>query len=710
MTQETVEIVKLAESVESVKSVESVQPECGICWEETTKDYYLCKNCKKRYCYNCLRGFLLEYAISVPCCPDCRTKISPTDIAYIFGDMFPEFLRKHGHVYLEKFKLMIPKYSSAYKDVRINTIISKATISNIGNVDNIIELINRNKHYNLNVSFTYCLALASGDVNRIFDTNYYYHYNQFVNVTTISDGLRSELNDAFSTILEEYGLLEFNKFIKNFAHLKHIFTEDFADNLKRTIVKDLIINNETNDINDVDKKIISKVSHEKIWNSIKLFNTKKYNTDLTTTFLNAKFTEIYNIEKNRKLGAAKEEEIEIVFKCSYFNKRADKECSGSVARVIRNNKVHFTCVLCESEYCTKCGELLSDDVEHKCDESNVESFTTIINETKLCPKCNTRIYKISGCEQMFCTNCHTGFSWNTGKIITGNFHNPHRIEWLRNRQTTNDEVQQNANEIECYNPREMPFKSYLAVVNGYATPMCYAACQYVSFKELIYHRINACERFASKKHFKQLYFNMGYKYAYEEKTDKELEEYFKRNEFNKLQRNAVINMLNELFDDFCILESELYRITHMNVNIVRRNSSENQKIGLCQGIQDIIERVLEEDDREFNGENIQTIICRISSNFMGLQIKTLKTCLASITSIRCKGIELYSIKPIVKLYEDRLKEYNNDIKSLIKLYGDNNKAASFRLSGLLIETKVCDRIHFSDDNFPTIQLNYTEDE
>lgn len=118
----------------------------------------------------------------------------------------------------------------------------------------------------------------------------------------------------------------------------------------------------------------------------------------------------------------------------------DPDCRGFLSS-------QWKCGLCEKWACSECHEIkgLSRDCEHVCDPNNVATAALLANDTKSCPSCGTGIYKLEGCDQMFCTLCNTGFSWKTGRIET-TVHNPHYFDWLRR---TGGDVQRNPNEIQC---------------------------------------------------------------------------------------------------------------------------------------------------------------------------------------------------------------------------------------------------------------------
>ena len=93
----------------------------------------------------------------------------------------------------------------------------------------------------------------------------------------------------------------------------------------------------------------------------------------------------------------------------------------------------WKCNICENWACSKCFESLGDtkDANHTCQENNLKSAQLIKKETHPCPKCAVPIFKISGCDQMWCTQCTIAFSWKTGKISTGTVHNPHYYQYIR---------------------------------------------------------------------------------------------------------------------------------------------------------------------------------------------------------------------------------------------------------------------------------------
>jgi hypothetical protein len=113
------------------------------------------------------------------------------------------------------------------------------------------------------------------------------------------------------------------------------------------------------------------------------------------------------------------------------------ECKGMLS-------TQYKCGLCAVFACHDCHEIigLHKTDEHTCDPNNVASALAIKKETKQCPGCHNRIYRVEGCSQMWCTGCHTAFDWNTGKkVVSDRLHNPH---WLEYQRSQNNGVAQRA--------------------------------------------------------------------------------------------------------------------------------------------------------------------------------------------------------------------------------------------------------------------------
>lgn len=97
----------------------------------------------------------------------------------------------------------------------------------------------------------------------------------------------------------------------------------------------------------------------------------------------------------------------------------------------------WQCNGCKSQICERCKEESSG--QHKCDENLVKTISALEKDCRVCPSCKMRIFKISGCSQIFCTNCNTAFNWDTGQIEKGRIHNPHYFEWLEKQGKIREE-------------------------------------------------------------------------------------------------------------------------------------------------------------------------------------------------------------------------------------------------------------------------------
>ena len=123
-----------------------------------------------------------------------------------------------------------------------------------------------------------------------------------------------------------------------------------------------------------------------------------------------------------KRGTILDKAVEPVANNKFNGNCPQPDCKGFLGS-------NYVCGLCEKKACKKCRQVKHKGTE--CDPNTIETVKTLAMDTKRCPNCGIPIYKISGCDQMFCTKCHTAFDWKTGKIETGRVHNPHYYEFVR---------------------------------------------------------------------------------------------------------------------------------------------------------------------------------------------------------------------------------------------------------------------------------------
>ena len=119
---------------------------------------------------------------------------------------------------------------------------------------------------------------------------------------------------------------------------------------------------------------------------------------------------------NFRYGGAKADKKVFVRKCPLDG------CRGFLS-------TQWKCGACELFTCKECYE--QKEADHECKPENVETAKMLAKECKPCPKCGVLTYKIAGCNQIWCVDCHTAWDWASGRVENGNIHNPHYYEWQR---------------------------------------------------------------------------------------------------------------------------------------------------------------------------------------------------------------------------------------------------------------------------------------
>ena len=178
-----------------------------------------------------------------------------------------------------------------------------------------------------------------------------------------------------------------------------------------------------------------------------LLNKEKKLFPLTIDYISNKKKEALLIEKKKEL---EKQIIEIniqINELNIQNHSSKTKTQYTYACPIEKCKgflnKDFLCGLCDQSICKRC--YTEQKEEHICDPNLIETFNSIQKEARPCPTCGEFISKINGCDQMFCIQCGTAFSWITGIIEKGIIHNPHAYHYFENHPDYRDHYIQNQN-------------------------------------------------------------------------------------------------------------------------------------------------------------------------------------------------------------------------------------------------------------------------
>lgn len=154
-----------------------------------------------------------------------------------------------------------------------------------------------------------------------------------------------------------------------------------------------------------------------------------------------KYTQCYKVHNQLtlELQTLNLNKDNITIESAFIRACPNENCNGFLT-------YELNCKLCNCFACNHCHEVIEYD--HKCNPETVETVKLLASDTKLCPGCTIPIYKINGCDNMYCVKCKVHFRWTTLKIKASvDVHNP---EYLADMyRITGNIIPRNQNDILC---------------------------------------------------------------------------------------------------------------------------------------------------------------------------------------------------------------------------------------------------------------------
>lgn len=375
--------------------------ECSICLVKfKVLKYFHCDKCGTDICKQCLKDSLITYGKTHPNCPNCHENISYTYLAQIISKKF---------IYEDLFDYLTNIEFEVLTKEKIKLIANVLKILLLSSENKIISYVTKSLYNSTqNLHDEYIAHTRMTGSNTYVETKIPYKKTTSIYKEIILNNVELLMNELKNTIENQIVLKTY-------------------DDKECSLEKTISIN-----IQEICEILYIVTTSKEIKEIFQKYLGKYINKDLLTK---STITTMYDIKRLITKELKKDNSKTLyIFRCT--------ECEfGFIDK-------KYICNSCNKEFCSKC---LKEKHEDECNENDVKTAELIYKDTKPCPNCYTRIFKISGCNQMFCTYCKKGFDWVSGKIIRDNFHNPHRMEWLQ--QGGMDELP----DLECMNDYRIRF-------------------------------------------------------------------------------------------------------------------------------------------------------------------------------------------------------------------------------------------------------------
>ena len=367
---------------------------CDICFEENIKKVYSCRYCRSTCCKTCLKCYLNTHVDDMKIyCFNCNNLIDTEQISNV--------LSKEDYTYF-----MHSKFENQLQQLNIN-------------YSYIVDKFKKQLE----------IKYSSIDIE-LYNLYDLYHF-KVRHWKPVNSRKHSNDNKSYFKVLSNLHAYVNNQTKNNKKQLK-ISIKSSIYSISKIVLEELyyIIKNKTDKILNYHEFFeIKNYINDKIYDINYLYNF--VNDELKTTKINIKQSKQQSHSQNKSIKRCEQCEIGIIREVLKVN---NPNVNSNVDPDVNSNEIIYECDNCKLNYCVKCLEKI--DSNHKCDKNNIDTIKEIFKNSKPCPICATRIEKISGCNDMYCTYCKTGFKWDTYKIIKTNFHNEHRMKDIADKKLT----------------------------------------------------------------------------------------------------------------------------------------------------------------------------------------------------------------------------------------------------------------------------------